>query len=77
MEVKKHKKFGNGYVYALTTSKGKLVETTDTFLPYYTINAVGRRTNALIAPKFASRSDRIRFKLKDADLDIPPPGILP
>ena len=58
MKVQKYKKFGNGYVYALLTSQGKLVETTDTFLPYYTINAVGRRTNALLAPEFAARSER-------------------
>ncbi|MCK4670469.1 MAG: radical SAM protein [Nanoarchaeota archaeon] len=58
MKVKKVKQFGNGYVYALLTSSGKMVETTDTYLPYYTINAVGRRSNALIFPEFASRKDR-------------------
>jgi len=58
MEVKKFKQFGNGAVYALVTSDGKIVETTDTFLPYYTIQAVGRRTNSLINPEYGSRKDR-------------------
>ncbi|MBW3011485.1 radical SAM protein, partial [Candidatus Woesearchaeota archaeon] len=58
MEVKKFKQFGNGFVYALLTKQNKLVETTDTYLPYYTINAVGRRSNSLISPEFATRADR-------------------
>lgn len=58
MKVKKFKQFGNGFVYALLTKQDKLVETTDTYLPYYTINAVGRRTNSLITPEFATRADR-------------------
>jgi adenine C2-methylase RlmN of 23S rRNA A2503 and tRNA A37 len=58
MKIQKSKRFGNGMVYALITSKNHIVETTDTFLPYYTIDAVGRRKNSLISPNFGSRSER-------------------
>lgn len=58
MRVHKYKKFKNGIVYALRTGDGILVETTDTFLPCYTKNAVGRRSNSLINPSFGSRKDR-------------------
>ena len=49
--------FGNGKVYALKTSSGKIVETTDTFLPLYTKTCV-RECNTLIKDDFGSRSDR-------------------
>ncbi|MBI4447985.1 radical SAM protein, partial [Candidatus Woesearchaeota archaeon] len=58
MRVHKHKKFKNGTVYALKLKDGNLIETTDTYLPHYTINAVGRRSNSLIDPTFGDRSDR-------------------
>jgi 23S rRNA (adenine2503-C2)-methyltransferase len=57
-QVKSEKTFGNGKVYALKTSTGKIVETTDTFLPIYTKNAVGRRENTLISKDFGSRKER-------------------
>jgi 23S rRNA (adenine2503-C2)-methyltransferase len=58
MKILNKKDFGNGKVFALTTSTGKIVETTDTFLPFYTKNAVGRRENTLIDGKFGTRKDR-------------------
>jgi 23S rRNA (adenine2503-C2)-methyltransferase len=59
MKQLKEKTFANGAVYALATAKGNLIETTDTFLPYETINAIGRRTNKLIScENVGSRSER-------------------
>ena len=58
MKVVNKKTFGNGMVFALRTESGKIVETTDTFLPYYTKNAVGRRANCLIDKDFGSRKER-------------------
>ncbi len=58
MKVVNKKTFGNGVVFALRTETGKVVETTDTFLPYYTKNAVGRRENCLIDSDFGSRKER-------------------
>ena len=40
LEVKK-REFANGAVYALQTKDGYPVEVTDTFLPFYTKDAVG------------------------------------
>lgn len=57
--ILKEKNFTNGSVYALKTSKESLVETTDTFLPYETIDAVGRKTNKILNIKnLGSRRDR-------------------
>jgi len=47
MKEVRHKKFANGVVYALETDDGYPIEVTDTFLPYYTKDAVGRRQNKL------------------------------
>jgi 23S rRNA (adenine2503-C2)-methyltransferase len=58
MRIINQKTFGNGRVFALKTESGKIVETTDTFLPYYTRNAVGRRKNSLIKKDFGSRDER-------------------
>ncbi|MGV8151693.1 MAG: radical SAM protein [Candidatus Nanoarchaeia archaeon] len=58
MEIINKKTFGNGQVFALRTESGKIVETTDTFLPNYTKNAVGRRNNVLISKDFGSRKQR-------------------
>jgi len=58
MKVHKHKDFANGSVYALELSDGKLIETTDTFLPFYTKNAIGRKQNALDNYNLGSRSER-------------------
>lgn len=43
----KSKCFKNGMVYALRTHDGYMIETTDTFLPYYTKDAIGRKQNTL------------------------------
>ena len=52
------KEFANGVVYALETKDGFLVETTDTFLPKYTKNAIGRNQNSLMTSELGSRKDR-------------------
>ena len=52
------KEFANGVVYALKTEDGFLVETTDTFLPTYTKDAVGSKQNALHNNNLGSRSER-------------------
>jgi hypothetical protein len=41
------KQFQNGVVYAMETEDGYPIEVTDTFLPYYTKDAIGRKQNAL------------------------------
>ena len=56
-EMKK-KEFSNGVVYALKTEDGFLVETTDTFLPSYTKNAIGEHQNNLKDTNLGSRNER-------------------
>jgi 23S rRNA (adenine2503-C2)-methyltransferase len=58
MELIKHKEFSNGTVYALRTDDGYPVEVTDTFLPYYTKNAIGEHQNALHDHELGSRAER-------------------
>ena len=58
MKVIKKKDFSNGTVYALKTEDGFLLETTDTFLPYYTKDAVGRNQNKLSSYELGSRAER-------------------
>jgi len=58
MEIKRHKDFANGSVYCLVLNDGKLIETTDTFLPVYTKNAVGRNQNNLKNNVLGDRSER-------------------
>ena len=48
MIEKTSKHFKNGSVYLLITEDGHKIETTDTFLPFYTKDAIGRRQNDLI-----------------------------
>ena len=43
----RHREFANGVVYALQTKDGYPVEVTDTFLPYYTKDAIGKHQNKL------------------------------
>jgi 23S rRNA (adenine2503-C2)-methyltransferase len=52
----KFRTFKNGVVYLLKTDDGYPVEVTDTFLPYETKNAVGRKKNT--AKTYGSRFDR-------------------
>ena len=58
MKEIKHKKFANGVVYALETKDGYPIEVTDTFLPYYTKDAIGKKQNALNSKELGDRSER-------------------
>ena len=58
MKIKRQKTFANGIVYALETDDGYPIETTDTFLPYYTKNAIGKRDNVLQNSDVGSRKER-------------------
>lgn len=58
MKIKKQKSFKNGNVYCLELADGMLVETTDTFLPYYTKDAIGRKQNFLDNSNLGSRAER-------------------
>jgi len=53
-----HRKFANGTVYLLQTDDGFPVEVTDTFLPFYTKDAIGRKQNALDYNDIGDRSER-------------------
>jgi len=54
----KNKSFTNGNVYLLKTDDNYPVEVTDTFLPYYTKNAIGNKQNYLINSTIGDRSER-------------------
>jgi len=56
-EVRK-RQFTNGIVYALQTEDGYPIETTDTFLPFYTKDAIGRKQNTLKDTNVGSRAER-------------------
>lgn len=58
MIIKRQKTFKNGTVYCLELEDGMLVETTDTFLPYYTKDAIGRKQNFLDNNQLGSRAER-------------------
>jgi 23S rRNA (adenine2503-C2)-methyltransferase len=58
MKEIKHKKFANGVVYALETDDGYPIEVTDTFLPYYTKDAIGKKQNALRSNNIGDRTER-------------------
>jgi len=58
MKFIKEKKFVNGSVYLLETEDGYPVEVTDTFLPYYTKDAIGRNQNILTSDDIGDRSER-------------------
>lgn len=58
MKTRKFKHFTNGSVYCLELNDGMLIETTDTFLPFYTKNAIGRHQNFLDNNDVGSRSER-------------------
>jgi 23S rRNA (adenine2503-C2)-methyltransferase len=47
LRIIKSKSFANGIVYAMRTEDGYPIEVTDTFLPYYTKDAIGRKQNTL------------------------------
>ena len=50
--------FANGSVHCLKLTDGKLIEVTDTFLPFYTKDAVGRKQNFLDNNNLSDRSER-------------------
>ncbi len=58
MIEKMRKDFTNGSVYALHTEDGYPVEVTDTFLPFYTKDAVGRKQNKLDNYNVGDRKER-------------------
>jgi len=58
MEVIRHKDFANGSVYCYKLADGKLIETTDTFLPFYTKDAINNNQNTLSTTDLGDRSER-------------------
>jgi 23S rRNA (adenine2503-C2)-methyltransferase len=54
----KSKKFANGVVYLLETEDGYPLEVTDTFLPFYTKDAIGKHQNFLENGNLGSRKER-------------------
>jgi len=58
MKLKNYKEFSNGVVYAFELSDGKLIEVTDTFLPSYTKDAIGRKQNMLDNHELGNRTER-------------------
>jgi len=52
------RKFANGIVYALQTEDGYPLEVTDTFLPYYTKDAIGKKQNKLASYEIGDRKER-------------------
>ena len=52
------REFANGRVYLLYTEDGYPIETTDTFLPFYTKDAIGRKQNKLDNYVLGSRDER-------------------
>lgn len=58
MKCIKSKSFANGHVYALALDDNYPIEVTDTWLPSYTKDAVGRKTNKLNTLDSADRSHR-------------------
>ena len=58
LTLKKTKQFSNGNVHLLITEDGYPIETTDTFLPFYTKDAIGRKKNCLNSFDIGSRSER-------------------
>ena len=58
MKVNRYKEFGNGIVYAIELEDGALIETTDTFLPFYTKDAIGKHQNLLDNYELGDRTER-------------------
>ena len=52
------REFANGVVYALHTEDGYPIEVTDTFLPFYTKDAIGKHQNDLMDYNIGSRDER-------------------
>lgn len=58
MRIVKSKEFANGRVHCAKLDDGSLIEMTDTFLPFYTKDAIGRKQNSLVSDDIGSRHDR-------------------
>lgn len=58
MKIIKEKSFKNGKVYSIKLRDGLLIETTSTFLPYYTKDAIGRKQNFLDNNNYGSKNER-------------------
>ena len=58
MKNVRFKKFANGVVYCFKLDNGSLIETTDTFLPFYTKDSVNSHNNVLITNDYGTRMDR-------------------
>lgn len=58
LREKCYKTFANGSVHLLHTEEGYPIETTDTFLPFYTKDAIGIKQNALQSTDLGSRAER-------------------
>ena len=58
MKVVNSKEFANGKVYALQLADGYPIEVTDTFLPFYTKDAIEQGTNILTDYHLGDRSER-------------------
>jgi len=58
MKLIAKREFKNGIVYCLKLNDGALIETTDTFLPLYTKDAIGRKQNFLQDYEVGNRSER-------------------
>ena len=58
LTLMKSKTFANGNVFALRTHDGLLVETTETFLPKYTKDAINEHSNTLRDSDLGSRKER-------------------
>jgi len=54
----KTKEFANGVVYLMETEDGFPLEVTDTFLPFYTKDAIGKHQNFLEDGNLGSRTER-------------------
>jgi len=58
LTAEKKREFANGKVYMLRTEDGFPIETTDTFLPFYTKNCINEHTNELRSGEVGDRNDR-------------------
>jgi 23S rRNA (adenine2503-C2)-methyltransferase len=58
MKLIRSKQFANGIVYALETDDGYPIETTDTFLPFYTRDCINQNTNKLTSEDLGNRCER-------------------
>ena len=56
--IQSSKSFANGCVYLLKTPDNFPIEVTDTFLPFYTKDAVSGHANALKSNDMGSRNER-------------------